>query len=98
MEYLEANLFKYNRYLHYINLSKNKMRHIDSAAFYGLYNLEHINLHEIGCIDAHAYSKTEVLTLISKATENCQNSVLKVYYEKSESVQQEFKNATFLIL
>ena len=81
---LEENLFKFNKKLTHIFMSKNKIKIINPTAFYGLSNLYTLNLTNNICCNHVAFNHSEVTKLLISVNDTCWNETSKISQSTSK--------------
>lgn len=71
LEFLEKDLFKYNKGLIYFNVNNNKIKKIDEKLFDDLKQLNFLNLLTNDCISMFGHGKNRVAMIIKTVKEQC---------------------------
>jgi len=71
LEFLEKDLFKYNKGLIYFNVNNNKIKRIDEKLFDDLKQLNFLNLLSNDCISMFGHGKNRVARIIKTVKEQC---------------------------
>ncbi|KAG5668390.1 hypothetical protein PVAND_016330 [Polypedilum vanderplanki] len=71
IEYLEKDLFKFNKDLQYINFENNKINPIFPTVFDNLQQLQELHLQGNDCIKKNKFDRFGVLELIKEVKEKC---------------------------
>jgi len=109
LEILEENLFEFNPNLNLIELSSNKIKHIDPKVFDNLIKLKTLNLVSNKCIDMFAHDPIQFQNIIKTAQAQCTNLdysnleqkvkylELESKFLNSENLREKFENLENLI-
>jgi hypothetical protein len=84
IEYIEKDLFKFNKKLKLVQFETNQLTYIDSNVFDQL-NLKYLYLGENKCMNMNAESQEGTLKVIKEAKEKCSNST-QVFSVKQTAV------------
>lgn len=93
LEIVEANLFKFNPKLDFVNLNDNKISHIDPLAFEGLAKMKSLSLWNNSCIDmGTSKNLTAVQSILKLAEVQCVNSDYSKLDQQVKDLKDQSKN------
>ena len=89
LESIDADLFKFNLKLTYVNFGANRLKHVGENLFSNLKHLQFISFQNNPCIDVTVFSSSGIPALVQKLKSQCKWSYQAAPIKDNEQLNAE---------